>query len=136
MAKHDNQTRPQHIDTVLNATQAFIIEHVACNSNDEEISESFIKDDFGWYARVGTTKDNRKGMLILGQFCASFGGLVAGHAQRNYPGVLIAAFIYICSRITRLLGVRLVPGSKTCIALLQSRDCVPRRHELGSRGGS
>jgi hypothetical protein len=88
MAEHDNQMCSQYIDPELNATQDFIIEHVACDSNDEQIREAFIKYDFGWYARIGTTKDNREGVLSLGQFCASFGGLLASHAQRNNAGFL------------------------------------------------
>src|SRR5215471_3435696 len=79
MAEHDNQARRQDIDRVLDACQTFVVEHVACYSNDEQISEAFIKDDFGWHTRIGTTEDDRKRVLTLGEFCASFGGLFASH---------------------------------------------------------
>src|SRR5262245_18260316 len=90
MAEHHNQACAQNIDRVLDASQAFIVEHVACYSNDEQISEPFIKDDFGWHTRIGTTEDDRKRVLTLRQFGASFDGLLASHAQGNRAGIFIA----------------------------------------------
>src|SRR5947199_8765298 len=77
MAEHDNQTGAQNIDPVLDASQAFIVEHIARYSNDEQISQAFIKDDLGWHPHLGTTEDDRKPAMALLQFCASFGGLLA-----------------------------------------------------------
>src|SRR5215471_15770233 len=90
MAEHDNQAGGQNSDRVFDASQTFIVEHVASYSNAEQISEAFIKDDFGWHTRIGTTEDDRKRVLTLDEFCASFGGLLAGHSQGNHVGVFIA----------------------------------------------
>jgi hypothetical protein len=40
MAEHDNQASAQNIDRILDASQAFIIEHIARDSNDEQIPEA------------------------------------------------------------------------------------------------
>src|SRR6266550_8390510 len=87
MAEHDNQAGAQNIDRVLDAAQAFIVEHIARYSNAEQISEALIKDDFGWHTRIGTTENDRKRVLRFRQFCASFGGLLASHAQGNRPSI-------------------------------------------------
>src|SRR4029453_16184840 len=87
MAEHDNQAGAQNIDPVLDASQAFIVEHVARYSNDEQISEAFIKDGFGWHTRIGTTEDDRKRVLTLRQFCPSFGRLLL-----VMPGGIVPAF--------------------------------------------
>src|SRR5207249_2289160 len=95
MAEHDNQAGAQNIHPVLDASQAFIVEHIARYSNDEQISEAFIKDDFGWHTRIGTTENDRKRVLTLRQFCASFGGLLASHSQRNHASIFIAVGRYV-----------------------------------------
>src|ERR671930_1037807 len=79
VTEHENQAGAQNIDAVLDASQAFVVEHIARDSNDEQISETFIKYEFGWYTRIGTTKDDRKRVLTFRQFCPSFGGLLASH---------------------------------------------------------
>src|SRR5215471_5242649 len=89
MAKHDNQARAQDIDTVLYASQAFIVKHIARDSNAEQIPEALIKDDFGWHTRIGTTEDDCKRVLTLRKFCTWFGGLLARQPQRNRAGVFI-----------------------------------------------
>src|SRR5213596_738214 len=109
MAEHDNQTGAQNIHPVLDAPQAFIVEHIARYSNDEQISEAFIKDDFGWHTRIGTTEDDRKRVLTLRQFCASFGGLLASHSQRNRARVLIAVSCHVLSLILRAMRMLHVP---------------------------
>src|SRR4029453_13438035 len=136
MAEHDNQACAQNVDRVLDASQAFIVEHIARYSNNEQISETFIKDDFGWHTRIGTTEDDRKRVLTLRQFCASFGGLLASHAKSNNARIFVAVFTCVPVLITGLVRAWPVPRSKTCIALLQSRDCFPRRHKLGTPGES
>src|SRR2546423_15090296 len=80
MTEHDNQSRAQNIDAVLDAAQALIVEHVACYANDEQISQAFIKDDFRWHPRIGTTKDDRKRVLTFRQFGASFHCLFGSRA--------------------------------------------------------
>src|SRR5947199_10703053 len=87
MAEHDNQAGAQNIDPVLDASQAFIVEHIARYSNDEQISEAFIKDELGCHTRIGTTEDDRKRVLTRRQFCASFGSLLASHSQRNRTSI-------------------------------------------------
>src|SRR6267143_5783071 len=119
MAEHDNQAGAQNIDPVLDASQAFIVEHIARYSNDEQISESFIKDDFGWHTRIGTTQDDRKRVLTLRQFGASFGGLLASHSQRNRASIFIAVGRYILSFINRLVRVLRISGGESAIAFLQ-----------------
>src|SRR5437588_2257030 len=99
MTEYDNQASAQNIDAVLDASQAFIVEHVACYSNDEQISKAFIKDDFGWHTRIGTTEDDCKRMLTLRQFCASFGGLLGSQAEGNRAGIFIAVFSHVRSFI-------------------------------------
>src|SRR5205823_1085660 len=126
MAEHDNQAGAQNIHPVLDASQAFIVEHIARYSNDEQISEAFIKDDFGWHTRIGTTEDDRKRVLTLRQFCASFGGLLASHSQENHAGIFIAVRRHVCSLVARLVWVLHIPSSETAIALLQSRECLSR----------
>src|SRR6266513_527579 len=101
VAEHDNQASAQDIDTVLDASQAFIVKHIARDSNAEQISEALIKDDFGWHARIGTTEDDRKRVLTLRQFCASFGGLLASHSQRNRASIFKAVGRYVLSFINR-----------------------------------
>src|SRR5712672_2310617 len=128
MAEHDNQAGAQNIDPVLDASQAFIVEHIARYSNDEQISEAFIKDDFRWHTRVGTTEDDRKRVLTLRQFCASFGGLLASHSQGNRASIFIAVGRYVISFVNRLVRVLHVPRSETAIAFFQSRIRVGGRH--------
>src|SRR5262245_62084165 len=87
MTEHDNQTRAQDIDTVLDASEALIVEHITRDSNAEQISETLVKDEFGWHTGIGTTEDDRKRVLTFDEFCPSFGGLLARHSQRNHAGV-------------------------------------------------
>src|SRR5436189_6057747 len=115
MAEHDNQTGAQNIDPVLNASQAFIVEHIARYSNDEQISEAFIKDDFGWHTRIGTTEDDRKRVLTLRQFCASFGGLLASHAQGNHASIFIAVLCHVRPLIARLMRMLRIAGGESSI---------------------
>src|SRR5436190_178388 len=128
MAKHDNQSRAHDIDTVLDASQAFIVEHIARDSNAEQISEALIKDDFGWHTRIGTTENDRKRMLTFCQFCASFAGLLAGHSQRNRTGVFIAVGRHVFSFINRFVWMLRISGGKSAIAFLQPRDRFGRRN--------
>src|ERR1700746_3442466 len=74
MDEHHNEAGAQNIDPVLDASQAFIVEHVARYSNDKQISEAFIEDDFRWHPRIGTTQDDRERVLTLRQFATAFGG--------------------------------------------------------------
>src|SRR6266581_6853191 len=126
MAEHDNQTGAQNIDPVLNASQAFIVEHIARYSNDEQISEAFIKDDFWWHTRIGTTEDDRKRVLTLRQFCASFGGLLASHSQENRANIFKAVGRYVLSFINRLVRVLQISGCESAIAFFQPRDRLSR----------
>src|SRR5438309_5511530 len=90
MAEHDDQAGAQNINSVLDASQAFIVEHIARYSNDEQIAEPFIEDDFGWHTRIGTTEDDRKRVLTFRQFRTSFGGLLASHSKGNHASIFIA----------------------------------------------
>src|SRR5258705_8885513 len=126
MAEHDNQAGAQNIDPVLDASQAFIVEHIARYSNDEQISEAFIKDDFGWHTRIGTTEDDRKRVLTLRQFCASFGGLLASHSQGNRASIFIAVGRYVISFISRLVRVLRISGGESAIAFFQARNRLGR----------
>src|SRR6266498_381139 len=126
MAEHNNQACAQNIDRVLDASQAFIVEHIARYSNDEKISEAFIKDDFGWHTRIGTTEDDRKRVLTLRQFCASFGGLLASHSQGNGASIFMAVGRYVLSFISRLVRVLRISGGESAIAFFQSRDRLSR----------
>src|SRR5947199_3986801 len=128
MAEHDNQAGAQNIDPVLDASQAFIVEHIARDSNDEQISEAFIKDDFGWYTRIGTTEDDRKRVLTLRQFCASFGGLLASHSQGNRASIFKAVGRYVLSFINRLVRVLQISGGESAIAFFQPRNRLSRRN--------
>jgi hypothetical protein len=128
VTEHENQSGSQNLNTVLDASQAFIVEHIARDSDDEEISESFIKDEFRWHPRIGTTEYDRERVLTFRQFSPSFGGLLAGHAQRNYVRIFIAVFSYVRSLITCLVRVLYVSSYETAIAFLESRKCVGGRH--------
>src|SRR4030095_3774841 len=129
MTEHDNQAGPQNLHTVLDASQAFIVEHVARYSNDKQISEAFIKDDFGWHPRIGTTEDDRKRMLTLRQFCASFGPLVGSHAEGNRAGIFIAVDRHVLSFINRVMRMLRISRSETCIAFLQAGYRFGWRHD-------
>src|SRR5512133_2041217 len=126
MAEHDNQAGAQNIDPVLDASQAFVVEHVARYSNDEQISEAFIKHDFGWHTRIGTTEDDRKRVLTLRQFCASFSGLLASHSQGNRASIFIAVGRYVLFVVNRLVRVLEISGGESAIAFFQARDRVGR----------
>jgi hypothetical protein len=126
MAEHNNQAGAQNIDPVLDASQAFIVEHIARYSNDEQISEAFVKDDFGWHTRIGTAKDDRKWVLTLRQSCASFGGLLASHSQGNCASIFIAVGRYVLSFINQIVRVMRISGGESAIAFFQSRDRVSR----------
>src|SRR6266550_3265329 len=128
MAEHDNQSGAQNIDPVLDASQAFIVEHIARYSNDEQISEAFIKDNFGWHTRIGTTEDDRKRVLTLRQFCASFGGLLASHSKGNHASIFIAVGRHVLSVINRLVRVLRISGGESAIAFVQPRDRISRKH--------
>ena len=107
----------------------FIVEHVARNSNDEQIAEAFIKHDFGWHTRIGTTEDDRKRVLTLRQFCTSFGGLLASHAQGNRAGIFIAVGRHVLSFINRVMRMLRIPCSETAIAFFQPRDRLNRGND-------
>src|SRR5436309_4158309 len=126
MAEHDNQAGAQNIDPVLDASQAFIVEHIARYSNDEQISEAFIKDDFGWHTRIGTTENDRKRVLTLRQFCASFGGLLASHSQGNHASIFIAVGRYVLPFFNRLVRVLPISGVESAIAFFQVRTRMRR----------
>src|SRR6266496_5581448 len=126
MAEHNNQACAQNIDRVLDASQAFIVEHIARYSNDEQISEAFIKDDVGWHTRIGTTEDDRKRVLTLRQFCASFGGLLASDSQGNHASIFIALGRHVLTVINRLVRVLRISGGESAIAFFQPRDPVSR----------
>src|SRR6059036_646626 len=128
MAEHDNQTGAQNIDPVLDASQAFIVEHIASYSNDEQISEAFIKDDFRWHTRIGTTEDDRKRVLTLRQFCASFGSLLASHAEGNHASIFIAIGRHVLSFINRFVRMLRISGGESAIAFFQPRDRLSRRN--------
>src|SRR5207249_1845683 len=97
MAEHDNQAGAQNLDAVLDASQAFIVENVARYSNDEQISEPLIIDDFGRHTRIGTTEDDRKRVLTLRYFAA--------------PLCRLTVMLHIAARIA-------------CIAFLELGDCL------------
>src|SRR6516162_4510312 len=99
MPEHDNQFGAQNIDRILDASQAFIVEHIARDSNAEQISSPFIEDDFGRHTRIGTTEYDRERVLTFREFSPSFGGLLASHAQRNRSSIFIAVFSYVRSFI-------------------------------------
>src|SRR5438034_11776053 len=99
-----------------------MVEHAARYSNDEQISAAFIKAHFGWYTRIGTTEDDRKRVLTLRQFCASFGGLLASHSQRNRASIFKAVGRYVRSFINRLVRVLQISGGESVIAFFQARD--------------
>src|SRR5437773_4646225 len=126
MAQHDNKAGAQNLDAVLDASQAFIVENVARYSNDEQISEAFIKNDFGWHTRIGTTEDDRKRVLTLRQFCASFGGLLASHAEGNHASIFIALGRHELSFINRLVRMLRISSGESAIAFFQPRDCLIR----------
>src|SRR6266496_3034715 len=100
MAEHNNQACAQNIDRVLDA------------------SEAFIKDDFGWHTRIGTTEDDRKRVLTLRQFCASFGGLLASHAEGNHASIFIAVGRHVLSFINRFVRMLRISGGESAIAFL------------------
>src|SRR5262249_52782331 len=126
MAEHDNQAGAQTLDTVLDASQTFIVEHVACYSNDEQISESLIKDDFGWHPRIGATEDDRKRVLTLWQFCASFCGLLGSHSQGHRASIFIAVGRHVLSFINRFVRMLRISGGESVIAFFQPRDRLSR----------
>src|SRR5258705_12041740 len=121
MGEHDNQAGAQNIDPVLDASQAFIVEQIARYSNDEQISETFIKDDFRWHTRIGTTEDDRKRVLTLPQFRASFGSLLASHSQGNRGSIFIAIGRHVLSIINRLVRVLRISFGVSCTAFVQPR---------------
>src|SRR3954451_366658 len=100
VAEHDNQAGAQNIDPVLNASETFNVEHIARDSNDEQIAEAFIKDEFGWYTRIRTTENDGKRVLALRQFCSSFGSLLARQSERNRASIFIAIFSHVRSVIS------------------------------------
>src|SRR6266508_3892723 len=126
MAEHDNQAGAQNLDPVLDASQTFIVEHIARYSNDEQISEAFIKNELGWHTRIGTTEDDRKRVLTLRQFCASFGGLLASHSQGHRASIFIAVGRDVLSFINRLVRVLRISGGESAIACFQLRHCFSR----------
>src|SRR5436190_5640539 len=128
MAQHDNKAGAQNLDAVLDASQAFIVENVARYSNDEQISEAFIKNDFGWHTRIGTTEDDRKRVLRFRQFCASLGGLLASHAEGNHASIFIAVGRHVLSFINRLVRMLRISGGESAIAFFQPRDRLSRKH--------
>ena len=85
MSEHDDEADRHNIDRILDASQAFIVDHVACYPKDEQIAETFIKDDFGWHTRIGATENGRKRMLTLRQFCAPFCRLLAVMPRKIVP---------------------------------------------------
>src|ERR1041385_8655713 len=128
MTEHDNQAGSQNVDAVLDASQAFVIDHVARYSNDEQISEAFIKDDFGWHTRIRTTEDDRKRVLTFRQLRASFRGLLGSHTQRKRARIFIAVRRHVFSFVDRVVWMLQITSGKSAIAFLQSRDRVSGSH--------
>jgi|SRR5215468_1166058 len=124
MAEHDNQAGAQNIDCILDASQAFIVEHISRNTDDKEISEAFIKDKFGWHTRIGTTQYDRERVLTFREFSPSFGGLLARHSHRKCVRILIAVLSYVRSLITCFVRMLYVSRYEAAIAFFESRECL------------
>ena len=60
------------IDCILNASQAVIVDHVPGHSEDKQIAQTLIKQDFGRHTRIGAIDNGRERMLAFCQFYASF----------------------------------------------------------------
>src|SRR6059058_6368179 len=60
------------IDRVLDAAQPFIVDHVARHSNDKQVTEPLIEDNFWRHTRIGATDDRGERMLSICQFRAPF----------------------------------------------------------------
>ena len=60
------------IDCVFDTAQTFIVDYIACHSDDEQIAEPLVEDDLGWHARVRAADDDGKRVLNVCQFCTTF----------------------------------------------------------------
>jgi hypothetical protein len=56
------------IDHILDAAQAFVVNHVACHPKHKQIPQTLIKYDFGRHPRIRAADDNGEEMLAIRQF--------------------------------------------------------------------
>ena len=66
-AQDDDQPRAEMVDGIFNAPQAMVVDQVAGRADHEQVADVLVEDQFRRGPRVGTTDDDRKGMLGLGR---------------------------------------------------------------------
>ena len=60
------------LDGIFYGTQHFLIHYVACVTDDKEVTEFLVKDDFRCHAAVGAAEDHGKGVLTLAESLSVF----------------------------------------------------------------
>src|SRR5215831_7755622 len=76
MPKDHNQFCPKVMYCIFDASQFVVSSDVSRNSNDKQIAQSLIKDQFGRDSRIRTTQNHGKRMLTALQLFTAFQTLV------------------------------------------------------------
>ena len=78
MAQHDNEAGTEVFDRVFDAAQGVLIDQVASRADHKKVAEVLVENNFRRSAGVGTTQDDGKRVLRLGDFSSFGGGGLAG----------------------------------------------------------
>jgi len=65
MTNHDDKSRAQMLDRILNAAKLVIADHFAGGADDKEITNILVEDQLGRRALIRASDDDSKGMLRL-----------------------------------------------------------------------
>lgn len=71
VTQHHQERDVQFSKAKLKASQHGLINDLPCGTNDEQITQASIEDEFGRDARVNATKNSCKGLLAFGNFDAT-----------------------------------------------------------------
>ena len=64
----DHQGRFQMLDGIFNGAKDFLIHNVARVTDDKEVAEFLVEDDFRCHTAVGAAQHHGEGMLACGEF--------------------------------------------------------------------
>src|ERR1700722_11329165 len=92
MSQYHHQACPELLGGEFHAPNEGRGNDVAGDANDEQVSQSLIKDDFNGYARIGTTENGGEWLLTRGQLetaPATRYGIAVAHGRRHEAAVAL-----------------------------------------------
>jgi hypothetical protein len=92
MAKDQDQSAAQVLDSVFNASQSRSVHHFACGPDDKEIAKTLVEDDLRSDAGIRAADNDREWALALAAGAARFRNLFGsgmGQVPRNETGIAL-----------------------------------------------